>query len=80
MQIVLAGLVDEPHVALVPGAAPEMFVAFLPAVEDRLVLTLVVGAAQGEGVLGPDDEGRPMAAASLKAFCRVCSSEDDMQM
>ena len=68
MQIVLARLIDEPDIALVPGAAPEMIVAFLPAVEDRLVLALVVGAAQGEGILRPDDEGRPMAAGLLEGL------------
>ena len=33
-----------------------------PAVQDRLVLPLVVSAAEGEGVLCPDDERRPLAA------------------
>ena len=43
MQIVARRLVDEPDVALVPRAAPVMIVAVAPAVEDRLVLALVVG-------------------------------------
>ena len=42
MQIVDVRFVDEPDVALVSGPAPEVLVAFLPAIEDRLVLALVV--------------------------------------
>ena len=37
--------------------------AILP-LEDWLVLALIVGPPKGEGVLGPDDERRPLAAGS----------------
>ena len=62
MQIVLLGFLDLPHIALIAGAAPVVIGAIAPAIENRLVLTLVIGASQGEGILGPDDEGRPLAA------------------
>ena len=42
MQLVTAGLVEKPDVALVPGPAPEVVGAVLPAVEDGLVLALVL--------------------------------------
>jgi hypothetical protein len=37
VQVVPDRLVDEPHVALVPSAAPAVIAAVLPAPEDRLV-------------------------------------------
>ena len=67
VQIVLAGLVDEPDVALIPRSAPEMIRAFLPAIEDRLVLPLLIRATEREGVLGPDHKGRPMATGRLES-------------
>ena len=66
VQVVDPRLVDEPHVTLIAGAAPEVLAAVLPAVEDRFVLALVICSAQGEGVLRPDDECRPFAAGRLK--------------
>ena len=66
VQVVPDRLVEEPDIALVPGAAPVVVAALLPAVQDRLVLALVVGAAEGEGVLGPDDERRPLAAGGCE--------------
>ena len=62
MQVVLHRLIDEPDIALIPGAAPVVVAPFLPAVEDGLVLPLVVGPAEGERVLGPHDERGPLAA------------------
>ncbi len=55
-------LVEEPHVALVAGAAPVVIGALLPAVQDRFVLALVIRPPEREGVLRPDHEGRPLAA------------------
>ena len=46
---------DLPDVALVAVAAPVVLGALAPAEPDRLVLPLVVGAAQDEAVLLPDD-------------------------
>src|SRR4051812_6582876 len=43
-------LVEVPDVALVAGAAPIVLAALAPAVQHRLELLVVVGAAQGEGV------------------------------
>jgi hypothetical protein len=68
VQIVDAGLVDEPHVALIARPAPVVLAAVLPAIEDRFVLALVIGTAQCEGILGPDDEGRPFAAGGGEGF------------
>ena len=69
MQVILGGPLNVPDIALVPIAAPVAFHALRPAIEDRLVLALVIGAAEGEAVLRPDDEGRPMAACGLE--CRL---------
>jgi hypothetical protein len=56
MQIVPDRLVKEPDIALVSGAAPIVVAAVLPAIQDSLILTLIVSAAQREGVLRPDHE------------------------
>ena len=48
--------------ALVAPALPLPLAPFWPAVPDRLVLPLIVGAAQREAVLGPDDRVRPVGA------------------
>ena len=53
MEIVPRRLVEEPDIALIPRAAPVVVVPLLPAVEDRLVLALIVGAAEREGVSWP---------------------------
>ena len=66
VQIVLVGFIDLPHVTLIARPAPEVLSAVLPAVQDGFVLALVVGAPQGKRVLGPDDEGRPLATGSTK--------------
>ena len=63
VQIVLRGLVEEPDIALVAIATPVVIGTLLPAVEDRFVLALVVRAAEREGVLRPDHEGRPLATS-----------------
>jgi len=57
VQIVLLRLFDVPDVALIAVAAPVALRTLGPTVEDGLVLALVVGAAQRESVLRPDDEG-----------------------
>ena len=76
----LRRLVDEPDVALVPGAAPVVIVPCRPAVEDRLILALVVGAAEGEGVSSPRSRRCDhLPPAAVNARCSVCSSDDDMQ-
>jgi hypothetical protein len=62
MKVVLDRLVEEPHVALISGSAPVVIVTFAPAIENRFVLPLVIGAAEGEGVLRPDYEGAPLPA------------------
>ena len=51
---------DEPHVTLIAGTAPEMVRALAPSVQDRFVLPLVIGPAQREMVLGPNDECGPV--------------------
>ena len=66
MQIVFHGLVHEPDIALIPRTAPEMLMAVFPAIQDRLVLALIISTAQREGVFRPDDEGRPFAARLRK--------------
>ncbi|MBM3530573.1 MAG: GntR family transcriptional regulator [Alphaproteobacteria bacterium] len=43
--------------ALVTRIAPVVIGAILPTVQDRLVLALIVGATQREGVFRPDHEG-----------------------
>jgi hypothetical protein len=48
MQVVLHWLVDKPDVTLVAGATPIVVGPILPAIEDRLVLTLVIGGASGD--------------------------------
>src|ERR1017187_4463739 len=62
VQIVDVRLLDEPNVALVASAAPKMIRAFLPAVEDRFVLPLIVRPPHRERVLRPHDESRPVPA------------------
>ena len=56
MQIVLGWLLDLPDIPLV--RSPHQWRSRLrAAVQYRFVLALVVGATQGESILGPDDEG-----------------------
>src|SRR5690606_20578137 len=61
VQIILRGLVEVPDVALIAVAAPIVIGALFPSIEDWLVLALIVGAAEREGVLSPDHERRPLA-------------------
>jgi hypothetical protein len=68
VQIVLRRFVEKPDVPLVTGTTPEMVCAFAPAIEDGFVLALIIGAPQGEGVLGPDDEGGPFATSVTKGL------------
>jgi len=69
-----------PDIALVAVPAPVMADSLLPAIEDGLVLALIIRTSDGKGILGPDDKGRQCPPAAIKAFCRVCNSEEDMQM
>jgi len=48
---------DVPHIALVSRATPKVLTAIFPAIKNRFVLALVIGAPQRESVLGPDDKG-----------------------
>ena len=64
-RIQIAGVLVR-RVALIARTAPVVVSAFLPAVEDRLILPLVVGAAEREGILGPDHEGGPFAPGLAK--------------
>ena len=68
VQIVLVQLVEEPDVALVPRAAPVVIRAVFPAVQNRLVLPLIIRATERECVLRPDHERRPLAAGIAKRF------------
>ena len=65
MQIVPRRLVEEPDIALFAGATPVVIGALFPAVQDRFVLTLVIGAPERERVLRPDDEGGPLCLIPL---------------
>lgn len=73
------GYADERHVALVARRTSRV-AAFAPTVEERFELALAIGAAEREGVLGPDDEGRPLAPAARNADCSRSSSDDDIAM
>ena len=66
VQIILLRLLDLPDVALVTITAPVAIGTLGPAVENWLVLTLIVGTPQGESVLGPDDEGGPVATGGTE--------------
>jgi len=65
-------LIHQPDISLVAVPAPVMTDSFSPTIEDGLILSLVVGTADGEGVLGPDDKGGPVAAHSNKGFLQRC--------
>ena len=56
MQIIDSRLVDEPDITLIACAAPEMVGALFPAIEDGLVLALIIGASERERVLGRVDK------------------------
>ena len=62
MQIIDGGLGDRPDIALISISAPIMGPAGFPAIENRFVLTLVIGATERESIFGPNQEGRPMPA------------------
>lgn len=66
VQIVLVWLFDLPHIALITVSAPVMLASLGPAVKEMLVLALVVRTPHGEGVLGPDNESRPLATGFAK--------------
>lgn len=57
MQIVLLGLLDLPDVALIAGVTPVIIGTIAPALQDGLVLALIVRATKSEYVLGPTNEG-----------------------
>ena len=60
-----------PNVGLVSVTTPIVSLVAHPAVEDRLILSLIIGPAQGKGILGPNDKGGPFAAGFHK--CRIKS-------
>jgi len=62
MQIVDFWFGNKPHISLVPRAAPKAFRSLTPTIQNRFVLSLVIGSAQREVVLRPDQKGRKMAA------------------
>src|SRR5207244_10978177 len=70
VQVVGEGLIEEPHVTLIPVAAPMSLGACPPPVQDWLVLPLVIGAAQREVVLCPQGEGGPGAAGGGESGVR----------
>src|SRR5205823_3475381 len=53
-------------VALIASAAPVVFAAFMPSIKDGLELPLVIGAAQRERVLSPDEKRGPVSAGFRK--------------
>ena len=57
MKIVLVWFVKKPDITLIARTTPEVITAVFPAIENGFILALVVGAAEGECVFGPDDEG-----------------------
>ncbi len=61
-----AEAVDAPDVVLVAVAAPVAGDAFAPAEPDRLVLALIVRAAQDKAVLRPDDRVAPVGTLLLQ--------------
>ncbi len=58
---VLCRLVEKPDISLIAVAAPVVVGTLFPAIEDRLVVALVIGPPKREGVLRLDYEGRPLA-------------------
>jgi hypothetical protein len=54
--------VDLPHVVLVSVAAPVVACPFPPTEPDRFVCPLVVGTAQDEAILAPDDRVGPVTS------------------
>ena len=66
MQVVDTRLVEMPDISLIAVATPVARRTLGPTVQDRFVLALVVRAPEREGVLGPDDEGRPLAAGGAE--------------
>src|SRR3546814_13592894 len=48
--------------------SPVAVLTFGPTIQDGLVLALVVGAAERECVLGPDDEGGPLATGGAESL------------
>jgi hypothetical protein len=53
MQVIGDRLGNRPDVSLIACATPEVRSASLPAVENRFVLPLVIGPADGKRVLRP---------------------------
>jgi hypothetical protein len=57
-----------------------MSTPLLPSVEDRLVLPLRIGPAQGERVLAKITNVDQWPPADVKALYKVCNSDDDMHI
>ena len=62
MQAIALGLGYEPDITLIASAYPIVTLAFLPAIKDGLKLALIIGMAEREAVLGPDQKRGPVAA------------------
>ena len=58
-----------PQITLITRTTPKMLIAIRPAIEDWLVLPLIIGATHREVIFTPDDEGRPMATCGFE--CRL---------
>src|SRR6266404_9130159 len=61
MQIIDARFVQAPHIALISCATPVVSAALPPTIQNRLVLALIIGSAQGKRVFVPDHKSGPMA-------------------
>jgi len=68
-------LIHEADVTLVPGATPEVLASVLPAIENRLVLALVISPAEVKVFFAQMIKVDHLPPASVKAFCKVWSSD-----
>ena len=71
MVAVFLGLVELPDGGLLSSRVPLVLAFLLPAVEARLVLPLVRGASQHEGLLLPDTAAGEIEPSSVKSLSEV---------
>jgi hypothetical protein len=62
VEIVTYRFVSEPHISLIADSAPVVLGALPPAIENGLVLPLIIGSAECKVILRLDHEGRPVTA------------------